>query len=141
MTQINAYLHFNGNCREAMMFYQTCLGGELTLMPIGESALADQMPGHLSQHILHAALKRDGLVLLASDLGVSMGETTAIGHAVSLMLDCSSEAELTTLFAKLSAGGRVLHPLENTFWGATFGDLTDPYGFHWYLSFDQNQPA
>ena len=36
MTQINAYLTFNGNCREAMQFYTDCLGGELYLQTIGE---------------------------------------------------------------------------------------------------------
>jgi PhnB protein len=44
MTQLNAYLHFNGNCREAMTFYQACLGGELKMQAVGESPMAGQMP-------------------------------------------------------------------------------------------------
>lgn len=139
MTQISSYLHFNGNCREAMTFYQECLGGELTLLPVGESPLAHQMPAQASQRILHAALKQNGLLLQASDLGVGNGE--AIGHPVSLTLDCSSEAQINDLFGRLSAHGDVLHPLENTFWGGLFGELTDQYGFHWYLNFNGNQAA
>jgi PhnB protein len=40
MTQINSYLTFNGNCQEAMIFYQKCLGGELTFQTVGESPLS-----------------------------------------------------------------------------------------------------
>ena len=131
MTQISAHLHFNGNCREAMTFYQQCLGGELVLLPVGGSPVADCFPAHLSEHIMHADLTLDGAVLMGSDLG--LGE--AIGHSVSVMIECSSEADIHEKFARLAEGGEVLHPLENTFWGSTFGDLTDQFGFHWYLNF------
>lgn len=139
MTQINAYMHFNGNCREAMTFYQECLGGELVLLPVGESPLADQMPATMSQCILHACLKRDGLILHGSDMGIDQGPT--IGNSVSMMLTCSSEKEINELSVHLAAGGELLHPLEDTFWGSTFCDIADQYGFHWYLTFDKNQPV
>lgn len=139
MKQINAYMHFNGNCREAMTFYQECLGGELTLLPVSESPMASQQPAQMSQHILHATLKCDGLQLLASDLCVGDGE--AIGHSVSLFINCSSDLEIRKLFAKLSADGQMLHPLDDTFWGSVFGDLTDQFGFHWCLNFDKDQLA
>lgn len=54
MTQINSYLTFNGNCREAMTFYQECLGGELFMQTIGESPMAEQMPLPMKESILHA---------------------------------------------------------------------------------------
>ena len=56
MTQINAYLTFSGNCREAMNFYKSCLGGELTLQTIGESPLGDKMPPQMKDSILHSTL-------------------------------------------------------------------------------------
>jgi PhnB protein len=49
MTQINSYLTFNGNCREAMNFYKDCLGGELNLQTIAESPLADKMPAQMKE--------------------------------------------------------------------------------------------
>jgi PhnB protein len=61
------------------------------------------------------------------------------GNAVSLMLNCSSEDEINTFYANLSKGGKATHPLENSFWGALFGDLTDKYGNHWLLHYDNNQ--
>ncbi|MES2130995.1 MAG: VOC family protein [Bacteroidota bacterium] len=138
MKNINAYLSFNGNCREAMTFYNECLGGELKLQTIGESPLSDKMPEKMQQSILHATLTHHGTnVLMATDMVSDEGLIK--GNAVSLMLDCSSEEEIKAVFQKLSSnGGKVLHPLENTFWGALFGDLTDKYGNTWLLHFDKN---
>ena len=137
MTQINSYLTFGGNCREAMTFYKNCLGGELELQTIGESPLADKMPPQMKDSILHATLTKGALVLMASDM---VGEKGLIkGNAVSLMLNCSSEDEIRTFYKKLSTGGQATHPLEDSFWGALFGDLTDKYGNQWLLHFDKNQ--
>ncbi|HMS65248.1 MAG TPA: VOC family protein, partial [Ignavibacteria bacterium] len=61
------------------------------------------------------------------------------GNAVSLILNCSSEEELNECYNKLSAGGKSEHPVEITFWGAMFGDLTDKFGNHWLLHFDKSQ--
>lgn len=135
MTHINTYLTFNGNCREAMTFYQTCLGGELLLQAIGDSPMADKLPSEMKENILHSTLTKGNLVLMASDM---VGEKGLIkGNSVSLMLNCSSEDEIRTFYAKLSEDGEATHPLENSFWGALFGDLTDKFGHQWLLHFDK----
>jgi PhnB protein len=137
MTQINSYLTFNGNCSEAMSFYKDCLGGDLSFQKIGESPLADKMPAKMKNCILHATLTNGALVIIASDM---VGEKGLIkGTAVSLMLNCSSEEEIRDFYASLSSGGEQTHPLEVSFWGALFGDLTDKYGNHWLLHFDKNE--
>lgn len=97
------------------------------------------MPAEHSGRILHASLTTDRFTLLASDL--SVGDGSATGHSISLLLNGSSEAETTEQFARLASGGQVLHPLEPTFWGALFGDLTDRYGTHWYLNLNADQPV
>jgi PhnB protein len=133
MTSINSYLTFNGNCREAMTFYQRCLGGELSFQTIGESPLSDKMPLQMKESILHATLINGSLVIMASDMASEKGIIK--GNSVSLMLNCSSEKEIRTYYKKLSSGGNADHPLEDTFWGAIFGDLTDKYGNHWLLNY------
>ena len=136
MAQINSYLTFSGNCREAMLFYQKCLGGELLLQTIGDSPLAKQMPAKMKEFILHATLTKNELILMGSDM---VAETGLIkGNAVSLSVNCSSEKEIKSFYKKLAVGGNADHPLENTFWGALFGDLTDNYGNHWLMNFDRN---
>lgn len=137
MTQIHSYLTFGGNCREAMTFYRDCLGGDLTIQTVGESPMADKMPEELKGYILHSTLTNGALVLMASDM---VGNNGLIqGNSVSLMLDCTSEDEIKSSFDKLSDGGEATHPLENTFWGALFGDLTDKFGNHWLLHYSKNQ--
>ena len=133
MTQINSYLLFNGNCREAMNFYQECLGGELTLQTIGESPLSGRMTKKMKNCILHATLSKAGLIIMASDV---VGEKGFVkGNSISLLLNCSSEEEIVAFYKKLSEGGTKDHPVKESFWGASFGDLTDKFGTNWVLYF------
>lgn len=134
MTQINAYLHFNGNCREAMTFYKQCLGGELKMQTVGESPMAGQMPAVAQKQILHALLKNDGITLMGSDMMGPEGVTKGI--AISLTLVCSSKNEIENFFPKLSAGGKVTHALKEEFFG-TYGDLTDTYGINWMFNYEK----
>ena len=87
--------------------------------------------------ILHATLTKDAVVLMGSDMVAQSGLIK--GNAVSLMLDCSSEEEIKNCYQKLSAGGSEDHAIEDSFWGAMFGDLTDKFGNHWLLHFDKNK--
>ncbi len=135
--KIQSYLTFNGNCRKAMTFYKECLGGKLSFQKIGESPLADKMPKEMKDCILHSTLTNGSLILMGSDMVSEKGLIN--GNAISLSLSCNSEAALKAVYKKLSAGGKKDHPIENTFWGAMFGDLTDKYGNHWLLSFDKKQ--
>lgn len=137
MTQLNVYLTFNGNCEDAMTFYQACLGGELTINKVGGSAIENQCPEAMKDQIMHSSLNKDYLVLMASDL--LMERELIRGNATSLSLNCSSEDEIRTFFDKLSAGGKIIDPLKIQFWGALFGVLEDKFGIRWLLNFDQNQ--
>ncbi len=134
MTQINAYLTFNGNCREAMTFYKECLGGELNIQTVEGSPMEDQMPAEAKKNILHASLVKDGLVLLGSDMA-DRGNLIK-GNTISLSLNCSSENEIKTFFSNLSSGGQVAHPLHDFFAG-TMGALTDKFEKDWLLYYEK----
>ncbi len=119
-----------------MQFYQQCLGGELQLQTIRESPMADKLPAEMAGCILHSTLTQGNLALMASDM---VGDQGLIrGNHISMMLNCSSEEEIRTIYARLSEGGQATHPLENSFWGALFGDLTDKYGNQWLLHFENH---
>jgi PhnB protein len=135
MTTINSYLTFNGNCREAMTFYKKCLGGELIFQTIGKSPLSETMPKKMKDCILHATLTNGSLLLMGSDMVAENGLIK--GNAVSLTLNCSSEKEIRSCYKKLSAGGAATHPLKDSFWGASFGGLTDRYGNNWMLNYSK----
>jgi PhnB protein len=131
MTRINAYLTFNGNCREAMTFYKKCLGGNLTLQTVKDSPMANQWPAQVQEHILYASLIKDELVLLGSDIGGSEGLVK--GNTISLALRCNTEEEIEKFFSNLSSGGKITHILHKFFDG-TIGALTDKYGMNWVLN-------
>lgn len=133
MQRIDAYLFFENECRDAMTFYQQCLGGDLTLMPLGESPMAAQMPADKKDHIMHSSLTNGGVILLAADN--CMGGPLVKGKSMALTLNCSSEEELRDIYAKLSEGGIATHTPRVEFWGDTFGTLTDKFGVDWMLSY------
>jgi PhnB protein len=135
MATINAYLAFDGNCREAMTFYRDCLGGELNLMTVGESQAAAQMPKEAQGLIMHAALKKAGLTLMACD--AMGGYALKSGNTVSLMLYCETEEEIRAFFSKLSAGGKINTELKEEFWGSIYGDITDKFGMRWMFNYDK----
>lgn len=139
MTQINTYLTFNGNCREAMTFYKECLGGELTLQTVGDSPMAHKMPRQMKRCVLHATLSSGAFKLMASDMVAAQGLVK--GNSVSLLLNCSSEEEINRCFSLLTEGGVATHPLENTFYGGILGNLTDKFGNHWLLNYEEEKAA
>jgi PhnB protein len=137
MTQINAYITFNGNCREAMEFYKECLGGDLTMQTVGGSPIESQCPAGMKDDILHAMLAKNGMLLMASEMIGPEGYTK--GTNIALSLNCSSEEEINRFFSKLSTGGKIIHNLRTEFWGAVFGVFTDKFGIRWMLNYDKNQ--
>ena len=98
MAEFNAYLKFNGNCREAMSFYQDCFGGEVNVMTVGESPAKDQMPVEMHDKVMHAQLTSGSIMIMGSDLVDDAGFIH--GNTVSLVLVCRSEEEIESLFAR-----------------------------------------
>jgi PhnB protein len=138
MAQLNPYLNFDNNCREAMNFYKDCLGGELVLQTVGESpAMAAQMPPQMKDSILHSSLTSGDIVIMASDLN---REKPVDGNTVHLCVNCNNEKELNTFFSKLSAGGKVTEPITDMPWGAKYGSTIDKYGKHWLFNFQIVNP-
>jgi PhnB protein len=137
MSTIHSYLTFNGNCREAMTFYQQCLGGELVFQTIAASPLSEKMPKRMKDLILHSVLTTGDLVLMGSDMAPETGLIR--GNAVSLVLNSANKKEIEDWYKKLSAGGQATHPLQPTFWGTLFGSLTDKFGNHWLLNIKKSE--
>jgi PhnB protein len=138
-SQLNPYISFKDNAREAMEFYRTVFGGKLNVHTFSEYH-ASHDPSE-DDKIMHAMLTADnGLTLMGADTMGQMGFTP--GGRISLSLSGMDAAELSGYFEKLSAGGSVSTPLEKAQWGDTFGMLTDKYGVVWMVNiFGGNGPA
>lgn len=131
MIALHAYLTFAGNCREAMTFYQHCLGGELTFQTVGEAPGSEELSAEMQACILSATLKKGGLVLMGSDMVPEQGLHR--GNGMSILLYCSSEEEARALYGKLSENGTTEHPPEKNAYGELWGDLTDRFGNGWLI--------
>jgi PhnB protein len=132
MKEIVTYLTFNGNCREAMNFYTDALDAELNIM---DGDRAPGVPPEFAERVLHARLHKGSCTLMASDS--MLAKPATVGNNFSVSIDCESEKEQDQLFAALGEGGTVTMPLQQTFWGARFGMLTDKFGVNWMFNFDQ----
>jgi PhnB protein len=119
-----------------MTFYKDCLGGELTLQTIAGSPIESQCPAAMKDSILHASLIKNNLILMASEMAAPEG--LICGNNIALSLNCRSETEISIFFSKLSAGGKIIHPLKLEHWGAIFGVFTDKFGIRWMLNYDND---
>ncbi|MGZ5244261.1 MAG: VOC family protein [Bacteroidia bacterium] len=132
MNNCAPYLFFNGNCEEAMNFYKECLGGKLDIMHFSE------MPGGEvnesdKKRVMHATLTSGGIMFMASDSDSQHGDIP-FGANVFVNINTDDVETADSFYTKLSAGGQATMPMENTFWGAKFGMLTDKYGQHWMIN-------
>jgi PhnB protein len=135
MPQLNAYLGFDGNCAEAMRFYERVLGGKIEMMmTTGESPMREQIPPGNEGRIMHARMALDQYVLMAGDAMVGCGEPYQGMKGFSLTLSYPSAAEAKPVFEALSEGGKITMPLQKTFWAESFGMLTDRFGTPWIIN-------
>src|SRR5689334_9221054 len=128
MDAIIPYLNFNGNAAEALAFYGKALGGKILFQQtFGESPMPSTPD--MKDKIMHASFQADKLVIMVSDCPPDRAATR--GTNISLSLNFADVASIDKTFAALSAGGTVTMELQDTFWGARFGMLTDKFGINW----------
>ncbi len=128
MTRVAPYLNFDGTCREAMTFYQQCLGGELSVMTDGEARFdpMPDLPAGASDRVIHARLVRGAFTLMASD--TMPGIPFQPGNGVWLSVECDDDAEVERLFPALGERGQPVMPPHDAFWGARFAMCVDRFG-------------
>ncbi|WPP53031.1 VOC family protein [Catalinimonas niigatensis] len=126
---LNPYLFFDANCREAMQFYQNIFGGELTVQTFGE--LDKSTPEDLKDRVMHANLMGGEVEFFASD---AMDSSPLGSGKISMTLHGSDEEKLRKMFEQLSEGGKVNQALERQVWGDIYGDLIDKYDVNWMVN-------
>ena len=137
MEAIIPYLNFNGNATEALAFYSKALNGAVLFQQtFGESPM--DSPADMKDKIMHATFKAGDLTIMVSDC--MPGQPLTAGTNVSLSLNFNDIASIEKTFAALSDGSTITMPLQDTFWGARFGMLTDKFGFHWMFNHDIKKP-
>ena len=139
MASVATYLNFMGRTEEAFEFYKSVFATEYLgdLMRMGDVPPSPEMPALSDadrQAVMHVALPiLGGHHLMGTDALESMGHTLVAGNNVSIMLQPDTREEADGLFAKLSAGGSDLMPMQDMFWGDYFGSLCDRFGIRWMI--------
>ena len=135
--RLNPYLAFRDTARQAMEYYHSVFGGELTMNTFAEFH-ASEDPAEQDK-IMHSMLEgENGLVLMGADTPNGMEYTPAAGISVSLSGD--DESALRGYWDKLADGGTVTVPLERAPWGDTFGMCLDRFGISWMVNILGTQP-
>lgn len=134
MKNLTPYLMFNGNCEEAINFYQTCFDGE-----IGYIGTYADAPMEVSESqkgkIMHVEFKFWGGTILASDDLDNADYTTKPENTnIHLSLGFEDEAEMEKVYNLLGQGGQRTMEIKEQFWGSKFGMLTDKFGIKWMFS-------
>ena len=136
-TILNPYLNFRGEARDAMEFYRSVFGGELTVGTFAEFGMPVQ-PEEQDQ-VMHAQLTTpNGLTLMGSDTPSHLEITPGTNFSVSLSGE--DEAELRGYWDRLSADADVSQPLEAAPWGGAFGMLRDRFGVQWLVNVNGAPP-
>ena len=132
MTILNPYLHFDGDARTALEFYQSVFGGDLSVMTYGDMGVE----GDQATQVMHASLSTpDGFTLMASD--GAPGQSLVRGNASNLSISGDDEPRLRSWFDALAQDGAVHVPLEKQMWGDVFGQVQDRFGVIWLLNIAQ----
>ncbi len=142
MLSCTPFLLFDGNCAEAMKFYQSCLGGDLTLTLLGDTPMKAQFPKEKHSRIINAHLKSDAIEISATDWMASPAFDPILGNMSALFVVGEGFEELKNVFDKLAAGAererfQELHELPF----GTYGQFYDRYGVQWIFKGDPRGQA
>jgi PhnB protein len=140
MARTSTYLNFPGNTEQAFQFYREAFKTEFQgpIARIGDAPMpegAPQLSAADKNLVMHIELPIvGGHVLMGTDAVESMGHQLTFGNNVSINLEPDTRAETERLYGELSAGGSVLMPLTDMFWGAYFGHIKDKFGVFWMFN-------
>jgi PhnB protein len=141
MARVNTYLNFPRNTEEAFNFYKSVFGGDFGGMGIahfGDIPAQEGMPPLAENDknlVMHIELPiTGGHVLMGTDAPESMGFRVNFGNNVHISLEPDTRAETKRLFDALSADGKITMDLQDMFWGAYYGSVTDKYGVQWMVN-------
>lgn len=137
MLRCTPFLLFDGNCAEAMTFYHTCLGGELTLTRLGDTPMKAQFPPEKHGRIINARLQSGAVEISATDWMASPAFNPIPGNMAALFVLGGGYDELKTVFDKLGAGAQRdrFQDLHDMPFG-TYGQFYDRYGVQWIFRGD-----
>lgn len=132
--KLTPFLIFDGYCAEAMTFYHSCFGGELTITKVSETPMKAQHPAENQNKVIISRLISGNIEITATDW-LHPTRTPKQGNTVCLYISEATFTELRAIFEKLSEGAdpTLLDPLRDMPFGS-YGHFADKYGVHWFFA-------
>ncbi len=132
---IQAYLNFNGNCKEAVEFYAQVFDSTPKMMTFGDMPESPDYPltEDMKKLVMHANLDICGNQIMFSD--VLPGHPFIPGNNINIALSSNDTAQLTAWFDKLAQGGQVVMPVGETFFSKLYGFVIDQFGIGWQVNY------
>jgi PhnB protein len=130
--RLNPYVHYNGTAEQAIQLYERALGATVETIQRYSDVPGMKLPAELTSRIIHAVLRVGEHVIMVSD--TTPDREVATGSNVQISLDFDDVADMTARFEALAAGGAITVPINDTFWGAKFGMVTDAHGVRWLFN-------
>ncbi|RYY88271.1 MAG: VOC family protein [Comamonadaceae bacterium] len=135
---LDSYIFFDGQCADAMRFYERVLGGKIMMvMTYGQSPEPDKCPAGSADRVMHASMTLGDRLLMASDSPAGQHRPMA---GFSLSLSYPTAAEAKKVHDQLGEGGTPMMPWGPTFWADGFGAFTDRYGTSWMVGGGNKMP-
>ncbi|HEV3137461.1 MAG TPA: VOC family protein [Pirellulales bacterium] len=130
--KLSPYLNFNGECEAAFKFYERCLGGKIEAMFLwGGTPAEESVPADWRKKVMHASLFLGEQELLGADLPPDAYRKP---QGISVMLGLTDTAQAERMFHALAEKGTIRMALQETFWAARFGQVTDQFGIPWMIN-------
>ena len=127
--KMTTYVNFPGTCAEAFRFYETHLGGKVSMMMThGQAPDQSKVNPDWKDAVLHARLSVAGTELLGADIPKAEPMRSAY-----LSLSVDSDAEAERIFSALAEGGEVFMKMQETFFASRFAQLRDRFGLNWMI--------
>jgi len=138
MASINPHINFNGNAEEAFEFYRSAFGGEFIKIIRFKDLASDEftVSENEANKLMHIALPIGNSILMANDVPEVMGRTNENENRSKIVISAESKEEANKLFNKLSVGGEIEVPIQESPWGSYFGMFRDKFGIEWMVDFD-----
>ncbi len=137
MIKLNVYLNFPKDSEKALNFYKEALGGTVNVQYYRDMPDKTNLPEEALDKVLHGALVSNDIVIMASDLVEGFGPPVVYGNNFTLSIQNNNLDEAKKVFELLSQGGKVIMPLEKTFWGAIYGQFIDKFGINWMVNCEE----
>jgi len=129
MQKIIPHLWFDNEAEEAADYYVSIFNNSKKLVVEYYDQASAAVSGQPAGSILGVEYEIEGFRFY----NINGGSYFKVNPAISFFVNCRSEEEVEQLWNKLSAGGRVLMPLDKYPFNDQYGWTEDKYGVSWQL--------